>query len=58
MEIKREFEITYSYEYDERLERRNSFFFFTIERRKTFGNKSQRWTARRYNNEMFLEIFR
>jgi hypothetical protein len=32
MEIKREFEITYSYEYDERLERRNSFFFFTIER--------------------------
>lgn len=27
MEIKREFEITYSYEYDERLERRNSFFF-------------------------------
>jgi hypothetical protein len=42
MEIKREFEITYSYEYDERLERRNSFFFFTIERRKTFGNKSQR----------------
>ena len=54
MEIKKEFEITYSYEYDKKLERRNSFFFFN---RKTFENKSQRCRARRYNNSMFFEIF-
>lgn len=33
MEIKKEFEITHSYEYDKRLERKKKlFFFFSIER--------------------------
>ena len=32
MRIKKEFEITHSYEYDKRLERKKNLFFFSIER--------------------------
>jgi hypothetical protein len=32
MEIKKEFEITHSYEYDKRFERKKKLFFFSIER--------------------------
>ena len=42
MEIKREFEITYSYEYDERLERRNSFFFFYNRKKKDFWKQKSK----------------